>query len=89
MRLSGSFKFMGCEARPGFKDPSKMNYIVGLCQGMDTLRVYVEAADYGRYCQLVPYSDVHAELDYNPVAQNVAYCMRLLDIKSVKEVKNV
>lgn len=80
MRVKGEFKFMGCEARPGFKDPTKMNYIVGLSQGMDTLRVYVEAADYGRYCQLVPYSDVTAELDYNPAAQKVQYCMRLLNI---------
>lgn len=80
MRLSGSFKFMGCEARPGFKDPTKTNYIVGLSQGMDTLRVYVDAADYGRYCQLTPYSDVIAELDYNPAAQKVQYAMRLLNI---------
>lgn len=81
MRVKGEFKFMGCEARPGFKDPSKINYVVGLSQGLDTLRVYVEAADYARYVQLVPYSDVEAELEYNPAAQSVQYCMRLVDIK--------
>lgn len=80
MKLTGEFKFMGAEARPGFKDPSKMNYIVGLAQGMDTLRVYVDAAEYGRYCKIAPFSDVTAELDYNPAAQKVAYSMRLLSI---------
>lgn len=80
MRLSGKFKFMGCEARPGFKDPNKINYIVGLSQGLDTLRVYVDAADYAKYCSIVPYSDVTAELDYNPAAANVSYCMRLFSI---------
>lgn len=97
MKLNGTFRFMGVESRAGFKDPTKINYIVGLCQGMDTIRLYVDAAQYQKILEvmqrpnskLVPFSDVYAELDYNPAAQNVSYCMRLLEIKSVSEVKNV
>ena len=97
MRLNGLFKFMGVEVRPGFKDPTKMNYIVGLCQGMDTIRLYIEPGQYQNIMaemqkpgsKLVPFSDVYAELDYNPAAQNVNYCMRLLEIESASEVKKV
>lgn len=81
MQVIGNFKFMGVDCRPGFKDPSKTNYIVGLAQGLDTLRLYVDAADYARYCKIEPFTDVEAVLDYNPVAKEVAYSMRLLDIK--------
>ena len=80
MKVSGKFKFMGVECRPGYKDPTKTNYIVGLAQGLDTLRLYVEPADYGRYCKIEPFTEVEAVLDYNPVAKSVAYAMRLLDI---------
>lgn len=81
MKVSGKFKFMGVECRPGYRDPLKMNYIVGLAQGLDTLRLYVERVDYDRYCMIEPFTDVEAVLDYNPVAKEVAYSMRLLDIK--------
>lgn len=81
MNVTGQFKFMGVEARQGFKDPSKTNYIVGLAQGLDTLRCYCDASDYARYCKIEPFSDVEALLDYNPVAKEVSYCMRLLDIR--------
>lgn len=95
MRLSGTFKFMGVEVRAGFKDPTKMNYIVGLCQGMDTIRLYIDSAQYQQIMtdmqrpgsKLVPFSDVYAELDYNPAAQSVNFCMKLSEIKSLSEVK--
>lgn len=95
MKLSGEFKFMGVEVRPGFKDPTKTFYVIGLCQGMETLRINIEAAQYQAIMtdmqrpnsKLVPFSDVHAELDHNPAAQNVSYCMRLLSLKSLSEVK--
>lgn len=81
MRVSGEFKFMGVESRPGFKDPSKINYVLGLSQGLDTIRLYTDAAGYAQYCKIDPYSDVVAELEYNPGAQQVSYCMRLINLQ--------
>lgn len=86
MLVKGVFKFMGVESRPGFKDPSKVNYVLGLSQGLDTIRLYVEAVDFARYVQFPTYSDVEAVLDYNPVSERVQYCMRLKDIKLLEEV---
>ena len=86
MLLTGVFKFMGAESKPGFKDPLKTNYVVGLSQGLDTIRLYVEAVDFGRYMQIPPYSDVEAELEFNPVSENVRYCMRLKDMKPFDEI---
>lgn len=87
MLLTGVFKFMGVESRTGFKDPTKVNYVLGLSQGLDTIRLYVEAVDFGKYMQIPPYSDVEAELDYNPVSERVQYCMRLKDMRLLQEVK--
>ena len=71
MVLSGDFKFMGVDKRSGFKDPSKVFYVLGLGQGLDALRIYIDAEQYGRYSSIEPYSDVSAELDYNPVSGRV------------------
>lgn len=93
MRLSGEFVFLGIEAREGFVDKSKLNYLVGLSQGLDTIRLYIEADQYGKIQNALmrkdyePYSKVYAELDYNPAAQKVQYALRLVDIKSLKEGK--
>ena len=86
MRVTGIFKFMGAESRPGVKDPTKTNFIVGFSEGMDVLRLYVEPAQYAKCAQIPPYTDVIVELDYNPVAQKVPYCMRFVDIKKPEEV---
>ena len=43
MRLAGSFKFLGAEKRSGFKDPSQTFYVIGVGQGLDSLRCYVNA----------------------------------------------
>lgn len=80
MRLKGEFKFMGIDVRPNRTDPTRMNYIVGLSQGLDTLRCYVEADAYARYCKFVPYSDVTAVLDFNPVAKSVTYAMHIVEL---------
>lgn len=80
MKLIGEFKFVGCEARPGFRDPSKMSYVVGLAQGLDTLRCYVNEQLYADCVRLEPYSDVTAELDYNPVKEK--YNMNLVSLSN-------
>lgn len=71
MVLSGDFRFMGAEKRNGFKDPSQVFYVLGLGQGLDSLRIYIDAEQYGRYSSIEPYSEVSAELDYNPVSGRV------------------
>lgn len=71
MVLSGDFRFMGAEKRSGFKDPSQVFYVLGLGQGLDSLRIYIDAEQYGRYSSIEPYSEVSAELDYNPVSGRV------------------
>ncbi|GLC80236.1 hypothetical protein [Lacrimispora brassicae] len=83
MLVAGLFKFVGTERRQGFKDPSQVFYVLGLAQGLDTLRLYVNAEDFGRYSSIVPYSDVTAELDYNPVSNRV----NLVSINVPEEVK--
>lgn len=80
MKLTGEFKFVGCEARPSFYDPSKMSYVVGLAQGLDTLRCYVKIDLYTQCKDFEPYSDVVAELDYNPVKEK--YNMNLVGISN-------
>lgn len=71
MVLQGDFRFMGAEKRAGFKDPSQVFYVLGLGQGLDSLRIYIDAEQYGRYSSIEPYSEVSAELDYNPVSGRV------------------
>ena len=80
MLVKGEFKLMGCVSRPSFNDPSRINYILGLSQGLDTLRVYIDAAQYAEFCKYDPYSDVVAELNYNPLADKAAYSMRLVSL---------
>lgn len=93
MLVQGNFVFLGIEAREGFVDKSKINYLIGLSQGLDTIRLYIEASQYSEIQNMlmrgdiVPYSQVKAELDYNPAAQKVQYSMRLVGIKSQKEGK--
>lgn len=85
MIVTGDFKFMGVESRRSFKDPSKTNYILGLSQGLDTVRLYIDADMFAHFSRLDPYSDVTAELEYNPAAERSSYAMRLHDLH-VKEV---
>lgn len=68
MKLSGSLKFLGVEKRVGFRDPSQTFYVCGFAQGLDSLRVYVDAEAFGVYSTLEPYTDVEAVFDYNPVS---------------------
>ena len=72
MKVQGEFKFLGVEKRQGFKDPSQTFYVTGFAQRLDSLRCYVDAEAYGRYSGIEPYSDVMAELEYNPVSGKVA-----------------
>lgn len=87
MKLNGTFRFLGCESRQGFKDPTKINYVLGLSQGLDTLRMYIDAVQYQSIMdkimtgQLASYDEVDVELEYNPAATSVGYCMRLGSIK--------
>lgn len=67
MRLMGEFKFLGVERRQGFKDPSKSFNVMGLGQGLDVLRIYVDDMQYSTCINIQPYTDAEAELDYNPV----------------------
>lgn len=78
MKLNGNFRFAGVECRHGFKDPNQEFYILGLLQGMDMLRLYIDKPLYEQLVGLEPYSEVVAELDYNPVADKNQ--MRLVSI---------
>lgn len=71
MRFTGFFKFLGAETRKGFKDPSQTFYVVGVGQGLDSLRCYVDAESYVRYSGIEPYSDIEAEFEYNPVSGKI------------------
>lgn len=72
MKVKLEAKFLGCEARQSFKDPSRMVYVVALTQGLDTLRCYCNADEYVTYARIEPYADVDAILDYNPVSGRVS-----------------
>lgn len=93
MKMSGEFVFIGVEARPGFADQNKMNYLIGLAQGLDTYRTYIEAPLFQKIQTMIMqnklsvYETVHADCDFNPAATKVSYCMKVLDIKSLKEGK--
>lgn len=93
MRVSGEFTFIGVESRESFTDRSKMNYIIGLAQGIDTKQLYIEAPLFSKIQtmlmrnELKLYATVHADLDFNPAAQKVSYCMKVVDINILKEGK--
>jgi hypothetical protein len=84
MKVTGIFKLMGVESQSGFKDPTQINYVVGLAQGMDSLRMYLDANEFALYKDIPPYSDVEVVLDYNPVAKEVRYSMHLVTMAPVK-----
>lgn len=69
MKVTGDFYFAGVECRHGFKDPTKVYYILGVMQGLDVLRLYIDEAQYRELLECVPYSPIKVELDYNPVAE--------------------
>lgn len=71
MQFVGRFNFVGVEKRQGFKDPSQVFYIAGFVQGMDTLRCYINAEDYGRYSSIPRFSEVEVTVDYNPVNNRI------------------
>lgn len=85
MKVNGLFKLMGVESHPGFNDPTRINYVVGLAQGMDSLRMYLDADEFKKYKDIPPYSDVDVVLEYNPVSKDVKYCMHLVSLTLVKK----
>jgi hypothetical protein len=84
MKVTGIFKLMGVESQSGFKDPTQINYVVGLAQGMDSLRMYLDVNEFALYKDIPSYSDVEVVLDYNPVAKEVRYAMHLVTMTPVK-----
>ena len=89
MKVTGVFKLMGVESQSGFKDPSQINYVVGLAQGMDSLRMYLDATEFNLYKDIPPYSDVEVVLDYNPVAKEVRYSMHLVTMAPVNKASAI
>ena len=85
MKVTGVFKLMGVQAQPGFKDPQQISYIIGLAQGMESLRMYLEPTEYELYKDIPSYSDVDAVLDFNPLAKDVRYCMHLVTLAPVNK----
>lgn len=86
MKVTGIFKLMGVESQSGFRDPKQTNYVVGLAQGMDSLRMYLDETEFKLYKDIPPYSDVEVVLDYNPVAKEVRYAMHLVSMSQVNKV---
>lgn len=90
MKVYGDFRFLGVESRPGFKDKTKINYIIALSQGIDTLRLFIEPETFSSIQsqmvsgKMTPFCTVRAEMEYNPTAEKTQYCMRLVDIKESK-----
>ncbi len=71
MLLTGTFKFLGVDKRQGFKDKNKTVYVLGLGQGLDSLRLYIEPEQYGAYLTIPPYTDVTVTVDMNPVTNRL------------------
>ncbi len=88
MKVEGVFKFMGVVSKPSFKDPTKTNYIVGLgdLSGIDSYRPYVDLDVFNCCKDLPAYSDVSVVFDFNPVAEKVSYCLKLVSLKPVSSV---
>lgn len=81
MKLSGKLFYMGCTCRPSFKDPTKMTYQVGFMEGLDSMKVFVDQADYAFYAVIPMFSPVEVVYDYNPVTGR----MNLFDVKVISE----
>lgn len=73
MKLYGEFALMGVQCRPGFKDPSKLTYMVGFADGVDSLRLYIDEAVYNDMSKLPLYKRMKVALDYNPASQRLNF----------------
>ncbi len=80
MKVSGQFVLTGVQCRPGFKDPSKMTYMVAFADGVDSLRLFVDASVYDDMMKLPLYKPYRVNFDYNPVNQR----MNLIGWEEVK-----
>lgn len=84
MELIGKMLFMGSEARPSFKDPTKMIYQVAFMQGLDSMRSYVDAAEYPLYQSIAPLTPVEVVYDYTPGSNG----LRVIDVRPATPVSD-
>lgn len=61
MKVSGSFKF--CGAEKGTTKAGKDYYLIGLLQGLDSSRIYVDFDMYKQCKEILPFSDVSCVLN--------------------------
>lgn len=63
MKVSGSFKFCGAEI--GTTKAGKEYYLIGLLQGLDSSRIYVDLDMYNQCKGIAPFADVECNLSIN------------------------
>lgn len=61
MKVTGSFKF--CGAEKGTTKAGKDYYMIGLLQGLDSSRIYVDLDMYNQCKGIHPFSDVSCVLN--------------------------
>lgn len=71
MKMKATCLFMGLVSRPSFKDPSKMTYMVGFADGIDSLRIYIDDMMCARFSQVQPLTKLEVEFDYSPNTQRM------------------
>ena len=65
MLVTAECMFMGVECRKGFNDASKTYYLAGFMKGLDSMRCYIDEADYNQLVDMEPCTAVCAQFDYN------------------------
>lgn len=79
MILKANLVMTGVAARPGYKDPSQINYMVAFADGIDSVRLYIDRKVYDDLASLPPFSKLAVEFDFNPAASSPSYALRLHD----------
>ncbi len=86
MKVTGSFKFCGAEV--GTTRAGKEYYLIGLLQGLDSSRIYVDQAMYNQCKGIAPFTDVDCDLSINISDRGTfVNCDSILPVKPQKDGK--
>lgn len=86
MKVAGSFKF--CGAEKGTTKAGKDYYLIGLLQGLDSSRIYVDLDMYNQCKGITPFTDVECNLSINISDRGTfVNCDSIVPAKSVKDGK--
>lgn len=80
IKMTSDMIFLAVEATPNRFERDKTNYIVAFSSGVDTVRIYIDRAQYEQYSYVDTCTPVRVNFEFNPAATKVSYCLNLIDM---------